>query len=102
MQNLCEWIAFYEKKTGNKFDNFPNSNFEFNEEKGFCNWMVDGDTLYIGDTAGDGVFWDALMQSKAKEIGCKFIKFGTPRNPNTFIRKFKYKVVGFILEKDVI
>jgi hypothetical protein len=99
---LQEWIAFYEKKLGHKFKPFPNSIFEFNEEKGFCVWKQDGKTLMAGDVTGDGRFWDDFLQNKAKELGCKKIKFGTYRKkPTAFTRKYGYKVVGFLMEKGV-
>ena len=100
--NPTEWLNFYEKKLGHKFCPFPNSNFEFDEEKGFCFWEQDGETLMIGDTCGDGRYFFNLLNTKAKELGCTRLKFGTYRKPNAFTRKYGFKITGYILEKEVL
>ncbi|MBP2644499.1 MAG: hypothetical protein H6Q67_2386 [Firmicutes bacterium] len=96
-----KWLQFYEAKLGHKFNPFPDSNFEFDEEKGFCIWKQDGDTIMAGDVTGDGRYWDNFLQEKTRELGCKKIKFGTYRKPFGFIRKYGYHIVGFIMEKEV-
>lgn len=101
MRDLQEWIKFFEKKASCKYTPLPGSQLEFDELQGFCNWKQDNDIMYIGVTCGNGMYWNNFIQLKAKELGCKTLRFGTYRNPATFIRKFGYKVVGYILEKDV-
>jgi len=98
---LDEWLEFYENKLGHKFNPFPDANFVFDAEKGFCVCKQDGDALLVGDVTGDGRYWDTFLQTMARELGCKRIKFGTYRKPGAFVRKFGYHIVGFIMEKEV-
>jgi hypothetical protein len=99
---LYDWLMLYERKTGHKFNPFLGAMIEFDEEKGFCTWKQDGKTLLAADVCGDGRHWDGFLQAKAKELGCTKIKFGTYRNPAAFTRKYGYKVVGYILVKEVL
>lgn len=99
--NLYAWIKRYEKKTGNKFNPFPSAQIEFDEVNGFCTWEKDGDILYVSDTCGNGRYWEKFLDQKAKELNCKSIKFATTRQPTIFTRKYGYKIVGYVLEKEV-
>ena len=49
----------------------------------------------------NGKYWDEKFMEIAKENSCKKIRFGTRRNYRGFIRKYNYKLAGYILEKGV-
>jgi len=71
---------------------------------GFIIYEVDGDVLgllHVYATKGSGKKMDKFINSLAKEIGAKKIRFATRRRPEGFVRKYNYKVVGYVLEKEV-
>jgi len=103
---LYEWLKLYHRKTGEYPNGWPCSDFKFEEEHGFCVYIPDGDILIIGEVCGDGLYWHKYLNRKAKELGCKTLRFWTKRNPVAFIRKYGYSLTGFvdghhILEKEV-
>jgi len=70
-------------------------------EHGFCVWRVQEGQLILVNVYGDGTFWNTWATDKAKELELDSILFATKRNPKAFVRKFKYEVTGYILERKV-
>ena len=70
-------------------------------DQGFASWNIHRGKLVILNVFGAGQFWDSFFVALAKGLGVNKITFGTRRNPKAFERKYGYKVVGYILEKEV-
>lgn len=70
-------------------------------EHGFCVWRVQEGMLILVNVYGDGTYWDAWATEKAKELELSKVFFATKRNPQGFVRKYGYEVVGYILERKV-
>ena len=72
---------------------------------GFCVWDVneDGDLLLLQvyATKGSGKRMNAYINELAKQIRAKKIVFVTKRNPKPFERKYGFKLVGYLLEREV-
>lgn len=76
------------------------NNFIRNDH-GFSTHSIDGDVLVIGSVYGDGEYWNKFFHGVAKDNGCKKMRFTTRRNPDAWERKFDFKCVGWVLEKEV-
>jgi len=71
-------------------------------ENGFASYRIVGDKLILLNVySKNGKYWDEKFMEIAKENSCKKIRFGTRRNYRGFIRKYNYKLAGYILEKGV-
>jgi hypothetical protein len=89
----------YYEKSGDSFI-YPD-NLVVNDH-GFMTWTVDPEGTFLGlNVYGDGAYWDEFSQTLAKHLGCKRIRFSTRRNPKVWEKKFGYKQVGYIMEKEV-
>lgn len=92
-------IEDYLKKSGDE-KIFLNNLIE--NENGFASYRISGDTLVLLNVySKNGDYWNGKFMKIARENGCKKIKFGTRRNYKGFVRKYNYKLVGYILEKEV-
>jgi hypothetical protein len=69
---------------------------------GFCSFRIEDDILFIINTYGNGEYWDAYLTAIAKQNSCTKIRFATRRNPKTFSRKYGAKLVGYVLEREVL
>lgn len=92
-------IEDYLNKSG---DEYLSGDHVIENEHGFLTYSVTPDCLFIINCYGDGEYWDKVANDLAKEAGKDVVRFGTRRNPKTFERKYGYKTVGYILEKEVI
>jgi|TARA_R110000803_G_scaffold139163_2_gene205841 hypothetical protein len=94
-----EDIERYEKKSNSKFDD---TNLIDNEH-GFMSWKLDGESFVCLSAYGDGVYWDKYMNELAKQLGCTKILTSTERKSyKAYVRKYNFKLVGYILEKGVV
>lgn len=91
-------IEDYCRKSGDS--SVPDGNLEENEH-GFCVWRVDDGALIIVAIYGDGDYWNPWIDKKAIEQGMKQIIFATRRKPDSFVRKYGFKVTGYILARSV-
>lgn len=91
-------LADYFKRSGDT--ELLKGNFEQNE-KGFCIWTTNKDMLMLLNVYGDGKYWNEWATNKARETGMKKILFATKRNPEGFVRKHGFNVIGYILERYV-
>jgi len=100
--SLVEWVEFYEAKTGAKARFNHLENIEFDPEKGFMSWWLTAEDtdLHLGKVAGDGLFWERRVLEEAHRLGCKKIVSFTKR-PKFFMRRYKAKIRGFIMEREV-
>jgi hypothetical protein len=86
-RTMKEWITWYERKTGEKFESFPGYSFEFYPDKGFLFWKQDRETFMIGPAVTtDWIFWRNWAMYKAKKLGCKLGRTFTRRNDVAFVR----------------
>lgn len=74
---------------------------QISTEHGFCVWDYNDTHLVLIHVYGDGQYWDTWAETKAKELNLDKILFATRRNPEGFCRKYKYKVIGHILEREI-
>lgn len=93
-----ELLDFYFEKSGDS--KITKENYIENEF-GFSTHRVVDDQLVLLNVCGNGSFWDSFFCSYARELGLNKIVFGTKRNPKTFERKHGYRLVGYILEKEL-
>jgi hypothetical protein len=72
-------------------------------EHGFMSWKIDGDKFVCINVYGNGKYWDSFMNELAKQFNCKTILGGTTRKSyKAFVKKYNFKLVGYIFEKEVI
>jgi hypothetical protein len=96
------WIDLYNRKSNQPFHIPEGHRLLADLEKGFLSFEVDGEVLYVGVVSGDGRYWNEIIDQLAHKYHCKEIRFGTLRkSPAAFTRKYGYKVVGFLLGKQV-
>lgn len=76
-------------------------NAEVHKEHGFCIWQLHEGNVHLIQVYGNGAYWNTWAENKAKELGVNKIVFATKRNPEGFCRKYKYKVIGHILERSL-
>ena len=93
MKALAEYIAFYEKHTGEAFAFKQPFSFYYSPEHGFCEYLPEGDTLYIWQMCGDGKFWINLALKVCREFKLKYICSYVVRKPLPFIRNLGFKIV---------
>lgn len=103
MKSFGEFVQQYEKKTKEKFKVHENLCIEYCPENGILTYLIDESEkqLILFQVCGNAEYWDIITQKIAKMNGCNKITFATKRNPKGFIRKYRYKVAGYVLEKDV-
>jgi hypothetical protein len=71
-------------------------------EHGFMTWVIDPPSTFVAiNVYGDGEYWDRYMNSLAKELGLSKILIATKRSPKAFQKKYKYNLIGYIMEKGV-
>ena len=91
-------IERYLKKSG---DDYIDTTNLIENEHGFMSWKVDGDTLVQMSVYGDGQYWVDVANELGKQFNCKTILTSTTRNYKAYEKKFKFKLKGYILEKEV-
>jgi len=94
-----EDLERYLKKSGD--EKIETDNLTENEH-GFMSWTIyERDTFLVYNVYGNGEYWDKYMNELAKELGLKRILIGTKRSPKAYMKKYNYKLTGYILEKGV-
>ena len=89
----------YLKKSG---DDYIETENLIENEHGFMSWKVDGNKFVCMNVYGNGKYWDEYMNELAKQLGCKTILGGTTRKSyKAFVKKYNFKLVGYIFEKEV-
>ena len=96
-----------DEQSAARFKEKANSDLDYTNlienEHGFMSWKIDGDKFVCITVYGDGQYWDKYMNELAKQLGCKTILGGTTRKSyKAYVRKYNFKLVGYILEKEVI
>jgi len=95
----AEDIKQYLKKSGDTSINPANL---IENSHGFMSWRINKpDTFVLINVYGDGNYWDRFMVELAKQLGLKKIVAATRRSPKAAMKKYGYKQVGYILEKEV-
>ena len=96
-----EWLDEYFRKSGDA---------ELLEGKtvllpfGFVVYRENGDRLvllHVYSRGRSGRKMEKFIDNLAKMLGKKKIVFATRRKPDGFMRKYKYKLIGYLLEKEV-
>lgn len=97
-----EWVKEYLKKSGD--EKLPDGKLEI-LPYGFLIWGLNqsGDFVIVAVYAvnGYGKAMYSFINSLAKKYGCKKLVFATQRRPEPFIRKYGFRLKGYILEKEV-
>lgn len=96
--NLKDYNKYLEKSgdTGLMYATY----FEDNEH-GWCSWDIDDDVLNVVQCYGDGKYWIEYLTKIGIENGCSKLQWHTKRNPLAFERKYKARLIGFIMEKPI-
>lgn len=92
-----EHVQKYFDKSGD--EKIFTSNFTENEH-GFASYSISNGVLHIANVYGEGKYWDSFFRDLAKDNKCNVMRFSTRRNPEAFVRRHGYKVVGYIMEKE--
>ena len=95
-----------DEQSAARFKEKANSELDYTNlienEHGFMSWKIDGDKFVCINVYGDGEYWDKYMNELAKQLGCKTILGGTTRKSyKAFVKKYNFKLVGYIFEKEV-
>ena len=88
----------YLEKSG---DDYIDKTNLIENEHGFMSWKVDGDKLVQMCVYGDGPYWTDFANELGKQFNCKTIITSTSRNYKAYEKKYNFKLVGYILEKEV-
>ena len=91
-------IEDYLERSGDK--ELSEGTLEENEH-GFCIWRIENNELVLVHVYGDGIYWNNWATEKAKEMNIENIFCATRRNPEGFVRKFGFEVVGYVLRRSV-
>ena len=92
------WLKDYYERADE--ENHSTENLTVNEY-GFCSWIIQEDAVLIIDCYGDGKYWQSKMEEIARENGLTKTRAATKRNPMPYERKYGYKVIGFLMEKEL-
>lgn len=101
---MLTWLEDYYRKSGDNHIVVGEGVSVAVTGHGFCTYAKDNieqDVLFVFNCYGNGKYWEQFLKEKAKELGCKKIRFATKRNPKAFERRFGAKLVGYILEVEV-
>lgn len=93
-----DWLEKFFEKSGDDVlytDNLTITDF------GFASFEIKNNAIVILQVYGDGKMWDKFFVELAKTLNVNKIKMATKRNPRVFERKYGYKTVGYIMEKEV-
>jgi len=95
-----EWVKDYLARSGD--DEIATDCNLVENENGFIVWNRYKDQFVIINCYGNGRYWDEWSNNKAKEIGCTTVFASTKRNPAPYLRKYGGKLVGYLMEREVI
>lgn len=92
---LDEWIELYNKKNPlDKYHRDGRYTLFYKPDKGFCEVLIGGDMVVIGQLCGDARYWKDAIDSAAEKAGIKHGGTINIRdNPVAYLRLFGYKVV---------
>lgn len=93
-----KWIEDYFKKSG---DDCLRGEYFILSEFGFMTFHYDEEYLYLDNVYGDGKKWIEVIKQLKQQLNVDKVMFATRRNPKAFERKYKVKIVGYILELEV-
>jgi len=99
--SLDEMIKEYLKST-NKVSLDKEVKILYEEDKGFVTYIHTGDTLMVPDVYGNGLYWLVKMEELAKSLHCTRLLGGTTRNVKAYNKMFGTKIIGYILEKEIV
>lgn len=94
-----EQIQNYLAKSGD--DELATGKKAVHPEHGFCIYDCNNEALVLIQVYGNGEFWDQWAEIKAQELGVNKIMFATKRSPKAYCRKYGYKIVGHVLEREL-
>lgn len=98
-ESLDAMVNDYFKRTGRTS---IDGEIYMEDGKGFIGYQVDGQSLLITALYGDAKYWLIKATEIAKEKGCKSLVGGTPRNPKAYEKLLGTRIIGYILEREVI
>lgn len=92
---LDEYIALYERKTGDKFIPHPNFKLVYLPDRGFCEFKKDDETkmMMIYQLCGDGKFWRDMCEGLTRLLGWEHCGSICIRPIKPYIRFWGYEVV---------
>ena len=90
---LAEWIAFYEKHTKEDFKRHAAFDLYFLPDKGFCEYSIADNNIYIWQLAGDVDYWVKIAYDFAQKNGLEAISALILRKPKPFIRRLGFRIV---------
>lgn len=100
---LNEWADKYNKSVGTKVFFHPNKSLYYHNDKGFFLYIINEEKMRfeLHELCGDGRFLIKEAERIARENKCNIMSSLTRHNPKSVERLFKFKVTGYIVEKEL-
>jgi len=89
---LEEWIAKYNEKSPEPFQENTGYALYFEMEKGFCEIGFTKDMVIINQMCGDGRWWKDAVDRIAETAGLHHIGTWATRSVKGYIRRFGYRI----------
>jgi len=70
-------------------------------EHGFLSWTTWEDYFVPIQVYGDGDYWDSYIDELAKQLGYDKVLMATKRSYKSFVKKYRFKLTGYLLERRV-
>jgi hypothetical protein len=94
-----EDIERYKRKSG---DSKIGGKFAVEDSlHGFATFDLRSDCIVLHCIYGDGRYWVEYFMKMAKDRGLPFLRAATRRNPKAIQRRLGFRVVGYVMEKEV-
>lgn len=92
----------YLEKSGDSGIRRNPDNVVVRREQGFCVYRVVGRRfIIVALYSKDGTFWNDFTNGMAKQMNCDTIFFTTQRDPKAFIRRYGFKIAGYVMTREV-
>ena len=91
---LDDWIAEYERKTGEEFKPTPGFKLFFFPNRGFAEIRVTEKMIIVRQMCGEAKFWKDLVGFFAQALGIYHVGTYCIRNIYAYIRLFGFHVVS--------
>lgn len=96
-----EWVKKYEERTGDKHSNPDNSYTTlYDKDKGYAQYKVENNRLYIYEVCGDGQYWYNLGVKMCQDHNIPFIVTICTCKIRPYLRCMKLKPTKEILQPE--
>lgn len=96
MKTFDEWVAHYEKHSGEDFSPHKGCKLFFIPERGFCEIAIGDDLLIIYQLSGDARFWHDFCLCLCDVLNLRAIGTICTRNVKSYIRFWGYAITDTV------